>query len=72
MNKCIKIENIYIFMINSYCKYIDCVSILNVDMAETMDTEAGTMDTGAGTMDMGAGTMDTDAGTMDTEAETGQ
>ena len=35
MNKCIKIENIYIFMIISYCKYIVCVSILNVDMAET-------------------------------------
>jgi hypothetical protein len=42
MNKCIKIESIYIFMINSYCKYLGCVSILNVDMAETMDTEAET------------------------------
>jgi len=50
-------------MINSYCKYIACVSILNVDMA-------GTMDTGAGTMDTGAGTMDTEAGTMNTEAIT--
>jgi hypothetical protein len=47
MNKCIKIENIYIFMINSYCKYIACVSILNVDMAETMDTEADTDGDGA-------------------------
>lgn len=35
MNKCIKIENIYIFIIISYYKHLGCVSVLSVDMAET-------------------------------------
>jgi hypothetical protein len=36
MNKCIKIENIYIFIIISYCKYNNCISFLSVDMEKNL------------------------------------